>query len=212
MKNLEKIEYRNFAIGYDEHFGHPHLTFSLDAFYGKYVGSLLTSYDKFRKYLKLKHPAIENYIESIRSSIDGYGPKEKEVLKILEQENFPLEAYVTLYFEEKKEEVIEQIKQQTEYRNTRTQEDLEDKHKSYLKLKALQDESNFCYIDTNDLIENIEELCIQHRAKWFPNAMKKDSKNKQLKKQLYFHLSTLSEDLMELLYAIKQRHYRTLKK
>ncbi|MCY1660115.1 hypothetical protein [Chryseobacterium sp. SL1] len=71
----------------------------------------IMSYNELMKFIGTCDPSAYDYLVKIRSGIRGYGPKQSEVLQVIQNESFDLEPFLLRYIQSKGDEFIEEFYQ-----------------------------------------------------------------------------------------------------
>ncbi len=83
-----KITYTNFEITVENLFGDNLVSFEITAHQEGKSGRFCVFFHSLVPFLKKHYPEQGKYIQQIRKSLGGYGPKEDEVLAEINNGNF----------------------------------------------------------------------------------------------------------------------------
>ncbi len=109
---MASITYTAFRIERKTLLGGEYVSFYIEACLPGGNAYFITTFDDYRKQLQSRHPELAAYIQDIRKGIGGYGPKEWEVLDVLEAEGFEFERYFIEYLDDKPEMVADEFERQ----------------------------------------------------------------------------------------------------
>ena len=161
-----KTTYSNFKINVHDEYGDEYVSFSICAHQGNDVALITMTLHFLRRFLYKNYPDEERNINNVRTSLMGYGPKEKEVLDTLVQEEFPFQKYVILYIESRKTLVAEEIQRQNRLKsNPQIQQQLEQ------KLHELEELIPKKPIKTSLFLDDLEKVILKHLIDNYPELI-----------------------------------------
>jgi hypothetical protein len=193
--------YENFKIEYDNTFGEPHVMLHIDAKQGKDTAFFMLSFDRLRRFLKVNHPNEAKYIDTIRSGLSGYGPKEDKIIEILEKEAFDFEKYMIFWIESVENRVTQEIERQ--YKMAENPSHLE-KLDSFLDLfdKYIIKEP----INTSQFMDELEQVVLNHLIDNYPELTNAEPEDiKRLSHILINHIPNLSVELIDHIHDIRKK-------
>lgn len=198
-----KTTYTDFEITVENLFGDNLVSFEITAHQEGKSGRFNVFFNSLVPFLKKHYPAQGKYIQQIRKSLGGYGPKEEEVLAVLEEEAFDFEQYVILYIE-KYQHVEAEIDRQTKLKNTpETEEEKADFRDFFSKLEALIPKNP---INNGKFLDALEQVILKHLIDNYPeltNAEPEDIEN--LHEILSKYIPKLGYDLIDHIEDIRDR-------
>jgi hypothetical protein len=161
-----KTTYSNFKINIHDEYGDEYVSFSIYAHQGSEIALINLTLHFLRRYLQKNYPEEEKNISNVRNSLAGYGPKEKEVLETLIQEEFPFEKYVILYIESRATLVAEEIMRQKKLQNNPIMQlQLEQ------KLQELEELIPSRPIKTSQFLDELEKAILKHLIDNYPELI-----------------------------------------
>ena len=198
-----KITYTNFEITVENLFGDNLVSFEITAHQEDKSGRFSVFFHSFIPFLKKQYPEQGKYIQQIRKSLGGYGPKEDEVLAVLEEEDFDFEQYVILYIE-KNQHVEAEIARQTNLRNTpETEEEKADFRAFFSKFEALIPKNP---INKSKFLDTLEQVVLAHLIDNYPELTNAEPEDiKKLNIILGEYIPKLGYDLIDHIEDIRNR-------
>lgn len=173
-----KTIYSDFKINIHDEYGDEYVSFSICAHQGTEIALINLTLHFLRRFLTKSYPDEEKNIDNVRKSLGGYGPKEKEIIEILVEEEFPFEKYVISYVESRPTLVAEEITRQKKLQNNPIlQLQLEQ------KLQELEDLIPSKPIKTSLFLDELEKAVLKHLIDNYPeliNAEPEDIRKLQI--------------------------------
>lgn len=198
-----KTTYTNFSIKIENFFGDDLVIFDIVAHQGDNWGDFSVFFHELDSFILKHYPEEGKYIQQIRKSIGGYGPKEEEILNVLTEENFDLEKYV-IAFIENKGFITEEIKRQNKVANLEQSDKEKEEFEDFIaKLDALIPKNP---INNGKFLDVLEQVILKHLIDNYPeltNAEPEDIEN--LHKILSNYIPKLGYDLIDHIEDIRGR-------
>jgi hypothetical protein len=155
--------YSDFHIQIDNNFGDEFVSFFIFAHRGerKAYFSVLLHY--LRRFLSTDYPKEAAYINQIRDNLGGYGPKEKEILEVLQEEEFDFQKHLIAYLESEEGLIeAEMERQQKLYENP------ENKQKIIAGLTALNDAVPINPVKSSQFLDGLEKAILTYLIDNYP--------------------------------------------
>ncbi|MFA6152344.1 MAG: hypothetical protein WC716_13550 [Chitinophagaceae bacterium] len=149
-----------------------------------YLPIILTYYTLV-EFIEMADPPVGKYLNRIRSGINGYGPKNSKIFKILQEENFDLDKYIIQYVENKDQDYVEK---HIEWVN-RVQSLSEDENRHIDKsVQSIEEFITADYIKANincdNFLDEFDQTVHELTLKFFPELFEKGEKYIFMYKQL----------------------------
>lgn len=198
-----KTTYTNFEITVENLFGDNLVSFEITAHQEGKSGRFCVFFHTLVPFLKKHYPEQGKYIQQIRKSLGGYGPKEDEVLAVLEEEDFDFEQYVILYIE-KNQQVEAEIERQTNMRNTpETEEEKADFRAFFSKFEGLIPKNP---INKSKFLDTLEQVVLAHLIDNYPELTNAEPEDiEKLNTILGEYIPKLGYDLIDHIEDIRDR-------
>ncbi len=198
-----KTTYTNFSIRIENFFGDDLVIFDIIAHQEDNWGDFSVFFHELDSFILKHYPEEGKYIQQIRKSIGGYGPKEEEILNVLKEENFDLEKYV-IAFIENKGFITEEIKRQNKVANLEQSDKEKKEFEDFIaKLDALIPKNP---INNGKFLDALEQVILKHLIDNYPeltNAEPEDIEN--LHQILSKYIPKLGYDLIDHIEDIRDR-------
>jgi hypothetical protein len=198
---MADITYRKFTIKCYELVGNEHVSFYIEAHQATGYAFFIWIFAQYRQELAKMHPELAHYIDDIRKGMSGYGPKEWEILDVLQEEGFDFERYFIEYLENNTDMVVDEIKRQTALSsNTVVQEQLEEKMQVFDKYV----QGNF--INGSKFLDGLEKAVVTWLVDNYPEVMEGDPEDiAQIKSIMVNYMMPLGEKLMNHVSAVRKK-------
>ena len=137
---------------------------------------VIFSLDELFEFIYSKSESKGKYLKHIRNNITGYGPKHSRIMEIIEEEEFPLEPYIFLYVEEKKEDyLVSHIEWCNRLNAPENKQILKENN---AKLSKLVSEDRVRYqINFTKFQDEVDQALHMLTLKFFPSLFDMDQKN-----------------------------------
>ena len=193
--------YTDFKIEIEDSFGDEVVFLSINANkHNQKVYFTITLY-KFHQFLSQHFPEIGDYFKSVRKSIAGYGAKEKEVLTILQQEDFDFQTYFIKYIESHKNIVDVVVAQQIE-----NQKNLQFQHQIVQKVVELEKLKPKNPFKTSLFLDNLEKAMLGYLIDNYPELAQGESQDfEKLQTILGEYVPKLGEKLIAHIVDLRNR-------
>ncbi len=198
---MEATSYSNFRIREQTLFGGQYISFYIEA--EQQVGKAFFTiiFADLRDFLHQQFPSVAGYIDAVRTSMGGYGPKEFEILQVLREEEFDFEPYMIRYIESKPGAVAEQIEQQKAFfANPEQQKQLKE------KLAVLDTYNHDNYINGDKFLDGLEKAILDYLIDNYPELTSAEPDDiRKLKHLLISDVMRLGEKLIKHIMEIRRR-------
>lgn len=200
---MSAVTYKNFRVERYELVGNEHVSFYIEAHRETGYAFFIWIFDDLQKQLAQMHPQLADYIKGIRRGMAGYGPKEWEILDVLEAEEFDFKKYFVEYLENNADMVRDEVKRQTALRANKdpvVQQRLEEKMEVFDKYV----QGNF--INGSKFLDGLEKAIITWLVDHYPEVMEGDPEDiDQIKTIMINYMMPLGEKLMNHVSAVRKK-------
>ena len=175
-------------LGDDSVFFHVDLTIN-DNLYHTSV-----SFHELEKYLEQHKPADADYLNKVRRAIGGFGPKQRPVVNMCEEEGYDFEKPVSEFIA-----AMRPLEHLTSVNKTNSAGQTEAFKKKAADLKATLDEGKSFNLRGNMFLEEIMELLTNKVLEIYPEIFNSDPQYIiALQDKLVTHVLKVGEDINEL--------------
>jgi len=177
-----------------EDLGDDAVFFHLDLTINENLYHAIVSFDELEKYLKQHKPAEADYLNKVRRTIGGFGPKQRPVVNMCEEEGYDFEKPVSEFIAAMRplEHLIPVNKKNSAGHSEAFKQKAAD-------LKATMEEGKSFNLRGNLFLEEIMELLTNKVLEIYPEIF---NSNPQyiidLKDKLITHVLKVGEDINEL--------------
>jgi hypothetical protein len=198
---MSAVTYKNFRVERYELIGNEHVRIYIEAHQASGYAFFVWTFEQYRQKLAKIHPELARYIDDIRKGMSGYGPKEWEILDVLEEEGFEFEKYFIEYLDSNTAMVLDEIKRQTTHRSdTVEQQQLEEKMQEFDKYV----QGNF--INGSKFLDGLEKAIVTWLVDNYPEVMEGDPEDiDQIKTIMINYMMPLGEKLMNHVSAVRKK-------
>ncbi len=198
---MDNTNYSNFRIKEETLFGGEYVSFYVEAEQQAGKAFFTTTLAGLRDFLHQQFPSVAGYINAVRASMSGYGPKEFEILQVLKEEDFDFEQYMIRYIESKPGAVTEEIERQKAYFANPVQQQQLQK-----KLAVLDTYKSDNYINGDKFLDGLEKAILAYLIDNYPELTEAAPDDiKKLKHLLIDNVMNLGEKLVNHIMEIRRR-------
>lgn len=192
--------YSNFQIQIDDSFGDEFVSFLIFAHQGEQKAYFSVLLHYLRRFLAVNFPQEAAYINKIRDNLGGYGPKEKQILEVLQQEEFNFEKYLIAYLESEEGLIEAEIERQQ-----KLHENPQNQQKIIAAFTALNDAIPQSAIKQSQFLDELEKVILKHLIDTYPELTEGNAEDiRKLKSILAKAIPNFGGEIIDLIEEIRE--------